>query len=90
MSLSGNDGICCFCKKWCMECECGKRECCRKHWEQDTNQQAHAIGPVLMNPLGMPFMCCIVCGNKRCPKATDCALECTWSNKPGQPGSIYE
>ena len=29
------------------------------------------------------------CGNKRCPKATDHRFECTGSNEPGQPGSIY-
>lgn len=33
---------------------------------------------------------CQVCGNKRCPKATDCRLECTGSNAPGQKGSSYE
>lgn len=32
---------------------------------------------------------CPTCGNKRCPKATDCELECTDSNEPGQAGSIY-
>jgi hypothetical protein len=32
---------------------------------------------------------CRVCGNKRCPKATDHELKCTGSNKPGQEGSIY-
>ena len=32
---------------------------------------------------------CSVCGNKRCPKATDCANECTGSNEPGQKGSRY-
>lgn len=33
---------------------------------------------------------CEVCGNKRCPKATDHAQECTNSNEPGQKGSAYE
>lgn len=33
---------------------------------------------------------CPICGNKRCPKATDHSLECTGSNDSGQPGSIYE
>ena len=33
---------------------------------------------------------CQKCGNKRCPHATDCKLECTGSNEPGQKGSIYE
>ncbi len=32
---------------------------------------------------------CPQCGNKRCPKATSCALDCTNSNEPGQPGSVY-
>lgn len=33
---------------------------------------------------------CPICGNKRCPKATDHNLECTNSNESGQKGSIYE
>lgn len=33
---------------------------------------------------------CPVCGNKRCPKATDHELACTNSNDTGQPGSVYE
>jgi hypothetical protein len=32
---------------------------------------------------------CPVCGNKRCPKATDHRLGCTNSNEPGQAGSDY-
>lgn len=32
---------------------------------------------------------CTECGNKRCPKATNCANDCTGSNEPGQPGSAY-
>jgi hypothetical protein len=32
---------------------------------------------------------CNICGNKRCPHATDHYLECTNSNEPGQNGSIY-
>lgn len=32
---------------------------------------------------------CPVCGNKRCPKASDHRLDCTHSNEIGQPGSIY-
>jgi len=32
---------------------------------------------------------CPVCGNKRCPKATDHNYECTGSNEPGQNGSRY-
>lgn len=33
---------------------------------------------------------CSICGNKRCPHATDCTLECTQSNEPGQKGSSWE
>lgn len=32
---------------------------------------------------------CPICGNKRCPLATDHTLHCTNSNDPGQPGSRY-
>lgn len=32
---------------------------------------------------------CPGCGNKRCPKATNCALACTDSNEPEQAGSVY-
>lgn len=32
---------------------------------------------------------CGTCANKRCPKASDHNLECTGSNEPGQPGSVY-
>lgn len=32
---------------------------------------------------------CPNCGNKRCPKASNHRLDCTGSNDPGQPGSVY-
>jgi hypothetical protein len=32
---------------------------------------------------------CPTCGNKRCPHASDHRYECTQSNEPGQPGSVY-
>lgn len=69
------------------------RTCCRKHWEEDSNRHPLDLGVggmALFNAIGMPFMVCKTCGCKRCPKATDCALDCTGSNEPGQPGSIYE
>lgn len=40
--------------------------------------------------LDMRMHLCSVCGNKRCPKATDHDLACTNSNEPGQKGSAYE
>lgn len=33
---------------------------------------------------------CSICGNKRCPHATNHTLLCTDSNEPGQPGSRYQ
>jgi uncharacterized OB-fold protein len=65
------------------------RECCRKHWEEDNGQKAVVWHDCLMNPIGSPMITCEKCGNKRCPKATDCELECTNSNASGQKGSIY-
>jgi len=41
-------------------------------------------------PRTMRIILCPTCGNKRCPKASDCGLECSGSNEPGQKGSIYE
>lgn len=38
----------------------------------------------------MPFIVCSICGNKRCPHATNHLLQCTNSNEPGQKGSRYE
>lgn len=32
---------------------------------------------------------CKICGNKRCPKASDHDLACTGSNESGQAGSVY-
>jgi hypothetical protein len=41
-------------------------------------------------PVALLYMnVCSVCGNKRCPKATDHVLACTGSNEPGQEGSWY-
>jgi hypothetical protein len=42
----------------------------------------------LANP-DMRMVTCAICGNKRCPHATDHRLACTNSNEPGQPGSNY-
>lgn len=44
----------------------------------------------MQNPVLMQMIVCPICGNKRCPKATNHALECTHSNAMGQKGSRYE
>ncbi len=47
----------------------------------------HTFGDVFFPTRGM--IVCQVCGNKRCPKATDHNNACSGSNDPGQYGSIY-
>lgn len=41
------------------------------------------------DPLQRKMHLCPICGNKRCPHASDHRLACTGSNEPGQDGSIY-
>lgn len=48
-----------------------------------------------LNEFDMPItwtrmIVCSICGNKRCPKATNHEFECTNSNEPGQIGFVYE
>lgn len=59
-------------------CRC--RACLR---ERDERIGGHPVELMMM-------IVCQRCGNKRCPKATDHRHECTDSNKPGQPGSVYQ
>lgn len=64
------------------QCECHR--CIR---EQKLGEQG-AFGWLPLSSTKM--ILCPVCGNKRCPKASDHALACTGSNEPGQPGSVYQ
>lgn len=50
---------------------------CLKCW-----RQRHPTRPRVM-------IVCDICGNKRCPHATDHEHACTGSNEPGQTGSSY-
>lgn len=49
----------------------------------------------IMGPSGMfllsaeRMILCTICGNKRCPHASDHDLACTDSNESGQAGSVY-
>jgi hypothetical protein len=61
------------------------RSCCQNHWLEDYLKLDEKDKDFIFRP----FIACSICGNKRCPKATDCNLECTGSNDVGQPGSIY-
>ena len=38
----------------------------------------------------MRMILCGICGNKRCPHATNHINACTCSNEPGQKGSSWE
>lgn len=50
----------------------------------------HTCRPIdCSDPSSMFMRLCPLCGNKRCPKATNHNLDCTNSNEPNQPGSIY-
>ena len=69
-----------FCKtcldNWRRKTPDGGSPCCHQHKNP--------------NNIIVRMIVCKKCGNKRCPKATDCSLECTKSNEPGQKGSIWE
>lgn len=59
--------------------DCGCIRCLRL-------RRAHSVGlPVELTRM----VTCQVCGNKRCPHATDHRWACTSSNEPGQAGSVY-
>lgn len=60
--------------------------CTRERVEADPDTPKMFGQPTLM----MRMFLCETCGNKRCPHAADCRLECTGSNEPGQVGSLYE
>jgi hypothetical protein len=56
-----------------------ERECgCRRCRTERTDEM-----------LGRIMICCSICGNKRCPHATDRRHACTNSNASGQEGSAY-
>jgi hypothetical protein len=63
--------------------ENGGCECRRCLSERD--ERTESGWPVLASRM----ILCSICGNKRCPHATDHRNECTNSNEPGQPGSSY-
>ncbi|WP_449102807.1 hypothetical protein [Pseudomonas extremaustralis] len=48
-----------------------------------------ALGAIKIPVTATRMILCPACGCKRCPKASDCQLDCTDSNDPGQPGSVY-
>jgi hypothetical protein len=54
------------------------------------NERAEAIEDMTQKLVYRSRMIvCAICGNKRCPKATNHDLDCTLSNDSGQPGSRF-
>ena len=56
-----------------------------RKWDDLRHESKQVLEPPFMRTMKL----CPICGNKRCPKATDEKLDCTNSNEPGQPGSAY-
>lgn len=66
-------------------CQCAR--CGDERWSaaHPGKQPTPFNGPPSMTTMVL----CAICGNKRCPHATDHRHACTGSNEPGQPGSSY-
>lgn len=62
-----------------IDCQCNR--CAQEAVRADEG------GP--FDPRLVRMFCCVQCGNKRCPHATDHRLACTGSNEVGQEGSRY-
>lgn len=71
------------------EGECGCRKCSRE-WDEKNLPDNLDLITRYMQSRSYRYIVCDICGNKRCPHATDHELECTGSNDPGQPGSVYQ
>jgi hypothetical protein len=70
------------------DCECHR--CTREKTEAARNAPANVDSGVdVFFGIRSKMILCPICGNKRCPHASDHRLACTNSNDPGQPGSVY-
>jgi len=49
-------------------------------WQCVSDRKEHSTHMIL----------CDICGNKRCPHASNHRLDCTHSNATGQNGSVYK
>jgi hypothetical protein len=58
---------------------------CDHEWRQAIEE----IDPDAQELWSVRMIVCPDCGNKRCPKASYHDHDCTRSNEPGQPGSVY-
>ena len=60
--------------------------CMCRRCQEARYQPTNTAGRVF-TPIGMVL--CPICGNKRCPHASNHEYSCTDSNDPGQQGSDY-
>lgn len=63
---------------WCLYCE--------TEWH---NRMDDIDPDGWVSRISRQMVVCKSCGSKRCPKATYHGHECTKSNEPGQPLSVY-
>ena len=72
------------------EPKCRCRRCLTERGAIRTGSLAgNDLTTILMGTEFVGMILCEICGNKRCPHATDHRHACTDSNEPGQPGSIF-
>ena len=72
------------------EKQCGCRKCLTERGEiQTVSLSGFDLTTIPKTGAFIGMVCCEICGNKRCPHATDHNHACTDSNASGQPGSIY-
>lgn len=62
---------------------CGCIQCLRDRDEHTM------IGRMKIPAESSRMVVCNICGNKRCPRASNHRNACTDSNTPGQSGSVY-
>ncbi len=72
-----------------IEGEEGLCQCARCFGERRSKDDP-SLHPAERLTLRSRYILCAICGNKRCPHATDHKHACTNSNEPGQPGSSYQ
>lgn len=73
----------------CHKCRSDKIQTIRKELGLDATTMTEAFIDRITNEVQIKMVLCPICGNKRCPKASDHRLDCTNSNDVGQPGSVY-
>ena len=73
----------------CHKCRGDKIQTIRKELDLDSTTMTAELFERINNEVQVKMVLCPICGNKRCPKASDHRLDCTNSNDVGQTGSVY-